>query len=68
MLFKESERYIRKIENFAYREINELNFSNPHPRISSIPLKITAFHVHLIPNYRGYSLSSPYLSLPLSHT
>ena len=24
--------YFCKIENFAYKEINEQNFSNPHPR------------------------------------
>ena len=30
--FKESNRYFWKIENFAYGEINERNFSNPHPR------------------------------------
>ena len=27
---KESNRYFHKIENFADREINEHNFSNPH--------------------------------------
>ena len=31
MWFKEHDRYICKIENFAYREINEQSFSNPHP-------------------------------------
>ena len=29
--------YICNIENFAHREINERIFSNPHPRIASIP-------------------------------
>ena len=29
--FKESNRYFWKIENFAYGEINERGFSNPHP-------------------------------------
>ena len=29
--FKESKRYIYKIENFDYREINKQRFSNPHP-------------------------------------
>ena len=31
MWFKQSKRYFRKIENFAYGEINERSFSNPHP-------------------------------------
>ena len=31
MWFKESNRYFCKIEKFAYGEINERNFSNPHP-------------------------------------
>ena len=30
MWFKEYNRYFGKIENFAYGEINERNFSNPH--------------------------------------
>ena len=29
--FKESNRYFWKIEHFAYGEINERSFSNPHP-------------------------------------
>ena len=35
MWFKESDSYICKIENFAYGEINERSFSNPHPRLLS---------------------------------
>ena len=31
MWFKESNSYFCKTENFAYREINERRFSNPHP-------------------------------------
>ena len=31
MWFKESNSYFRKIENFAYGEISERSFSNPHP-------------------------------------
>ena len=31
MWFKESKSYFCKIENFAYGEINERSFSNPHP-------------------------------------
>ena len=31
MWFKECNRYLRKIENFAYVEINEQNFNNPTP-------------------------------------
>ena len=31
MWFKESNRYFFKIKSFAYGEINERSFSNPHP-------------------------------------
>ena len=31
MWFKESDRYFCKNENFAYGEINEKSFGNPHP-------------------------------------
>ena len=31
MWLKEFNRYLCNIENFAYGEINERNFSNPHP-------------------------------------
>ena len=31
MWFEESNMYFCKIENFAYGEINEQSFSNPHP-------------------------------------
>ena len=34
MWFRESNRYFCKIENFAYWEISERSFSNPHPWIS----------------------------------
>ena len=32
MWFKDTDSYFCKIENFAYGEINERSFSNPHPR------------------------------------
>ena len=32
MWFRESNKYFRNIENFAYGEISERSFSNPHPR------------------------------------
>ena len=32
MKFKECIKYFCQIEYFAYGEIDELNFSNPHPR------------------------------------
>ena len=32
MWFEESNMYFCEIENFAYGEINERSFSNPHPR------------------------------------
>ena len=31
MWFKESNVYVYKIESFAFGEINEMSFSNPHP-------------------------------------
>ena len=31
MRFKECNRYFCQIENFAYGEVDERNFSNPHP-------------------------------------
>ena len=36
MRFKECNRYFCQIEYFAYGEIDERNFSNPHPRVGSI--------------------------------
>ena len=33
MWLKERNRYFFKIENFAYGEIEERGFSNPHPRL-----------------------------------
>ena len=36
MWFMESNRYFCKIENFAYGEINERSFSNPHPRTKAL--------------------------------
>ena len=36
MWFRESNRYFRNIENFAYGEISERSFSNPHPRLQAI--------------------------------
>ena len=35
MWFRESNRYFCKIENFAYGEISERRFSNPHTRVAS---------------------------------
>ena len=36
MWFRESSRYFCKIENFAYGEISEQSFSNPHPWSPSV--------------------------------
>ena len=36
--FDESNMYFRHIENFAYGEINERSFSNPHPSMPRIGL------------------------------
>ena len=43
MWFRESNRYFCKIENFAFVEISEQSFGNPHPRpvIVDIPIKET---------------------------
>ena len=38
MWFRESNRYFCKIENFAYGEISERSFSNPHPCTVSMGL------------------------------
>ena len=40
MWFRESNRYFCKIENFAYGEINERSFSNPHPWSGAWPIII----------------------------
>ena len=45
MWFKESNRYFWKIEKFAYREINERSFSNPHP-CSAPESMLTYCHLH----------------------
>ena len=37
MSFKESNMYFCKIENFAYGEINERSFCNPHPWCPQVP-------------------------------
>ena len=43
MWFRESNRYFCKIENFAYGEISERSFSNPHPWPPSSP--VAAFNM-----------------------
>ena len=43
MTFKEYNRYFCQIENFAYGEIDERNFSNPHPWRF---VRITHSHTH----------------------
>ena len=51
MWFRESNRYICKIENFAYGEISERSFSNPHPRSSTIlptPVDFFVIGSHLL--------------------
>ena len=37
-MWYKSSRYFCQIENFAYGEINERSFSNPHPRARRFPL------------------------------
>ena len=39
MWFMESNSYFCKIENFAYGEISERSFSNPHPSAGKVTLK-----------------------------
>ena len=52
MWFKESNRLFCKIESFAYGEINEQSFSNPHPwrmsveSVNTSPQQSTADYVH----------------------
>ena len=45
MWFRESNRYFRNIENFAYGEISERSFSNPHPWTV---IWLAGFNFHLI--------------------
>ena len=45
MWFKGSNSYIGKVENFAYGEINERSFSNPHPCIRIIQQWALESHV-----------------------
>ena len=42
MWFEESNMYFCKIENFAYGEINEQSFSNPHPSAGFLNVKTFA--------------------------
>ena len=42
MWFRESNRYFCEIENFAYGEISERSFSNPHPCTSVDPYFCTS--------------------------
>ena len=45
MWFRESNRYFCKIENFAYGEISERSFSNPHPRENLMWGKVREFFI-----------------------
>ena len=47
MWFEESNRYFYKIENFAYGEINEQNFSNPHPWFLGMYNQASATHLNI---------------------
>ena len=44
MWFRESNRYFCKIENFAYGEISERSFSNPHPRADRMNGQFLVYH------------------------
>ena len=52
MLFKESNRYFRMIENFAYGQINKRSFSNPHPWTICAKLKLN----HVKPQKHAHRL------------
>ena len=49
MWFKESNRYFRKINNFAYRKINEWSFSNPHPCLAPSWYDLMAYEGSILP-------------------
>ena len=60
MWFEESDTYFCHIENFAYGEINERNFSNPHPSsVIRLPMFIEYAQVQICLNYVN-SLVKPY--------
>ena len=45
MWFRESNRYFCNIEYFAYGEISERSFSNPHPRTQFVKIQSSICHV-----------------------
>ena len=64
MWFEESNMYFCEIENFAYGEINERSFSNPHPRSLLVEAKDcglfgthTCWHVDLV-SIRPWEMNS----------
>ena len=48
MLSKEYNKFFLKIENFAYGEIKERSFSNPHPWSQGVPLSLSVYFIGLI--------------------
>ena len=57
MWFRESNRYFRNIENFAYGEISERSFSNPHPwSILSIYFRIISLILEQLYDYPNSSV------------
>ena len=58
MWFKEANIYFCKIENFAYGEINERSFSNPHPKWGMISMgenRLSVVMYGLIMSCKKYS-------------
>ena len=70
MWFEESNMYFCETENFAYGEINERSFSNPHPWPEAFPAiadEITPLHIRYIQMTPRQSLLSSLLHLPNIH-
>ena len=61
MWFEESNMYFCKIENFAYGEINERSFSNPHPRTTTMK---TIYNIFMYGKVFSINVQDGFLSTP----
>ena len=72
MWFRESNKYFCKIENFAYGEINEGSFSNPHPRFciwSTLPERCFEFACETMPaSWRFHKFKMVAASKPVQNS
>ena len=59
MWFRESNRYFCRIEKFAYGEISERSFSNPHPWYQKRPVSCISISMEYMPIFVSYSLLFP---------